>query len=550
MAIRLQKEEDLLDINYRKRVIKDILGEENQKRKDCMYMRHDLYRDNARKYVSEAIVRELGQSALNDMSERISNLSILKAIINKKAMVYGNGVKREVLDNPDQQEQLDKIIEELEFNSLMKKANRWEELFKNAIIQVYPYQEDISGKWCIKLELCLPYNIDIIEDEYNNECGRVYIYSYYAANARQGMTYARPGEAGIHTSATDLSMSFRTGDGIDQTIADSPADKYKKEYVWWSSLYHFTTDEKGVIIKGDELTNYANPIKTIPFINLSTSQDGNFWAVGGEDLAHGSVLINLFLTEIYYIAKYQGMGLFYFFGRGVPKNIKVGPSQAITLDVKAGDPTPQVGFATSNPNLAEYMMAIKEYVSALLKTNGLEPAAIIGTDSAVSASSGIQELIKKSELSEVIEDQKEYYRDKEPEIIEKYIKWHNYLYDKNLLEDSLMEIGRVDEEIEVITKFNEPRTTLSEMEKLDIIQRRKELGLDTMVDSIMRDNPDMSREEAEQKYELLQEEKISNAKGTMNMMRGLGSQQQMPLRPVKETNPQYQDDEEEMNTGV
>ncbi len=548
MAIRLQKEDDILDINYRKKVIQEILGEENQNRKDAMYVRHELYRDNARKYVAEAISRELGLQALEDMKERISNLSILKAIINKKAMVYGNGVKREVLGDPSQQEQLDNIVEELEFNSLMKKANRWEELYKNAIIQVFPYQEDISGKWCIKLELCLPYNIDVIEDEYNNECGRVFIYSYYAANARQGGTYAKVGEAAIHGDYG--SIPFRAGDGIDQTIADSPADKYKKEYVWWSSLYHFTTDEKGVIIKGDELSNYANPIKTVPFINISTTQDGNFWAVGGEDLTHGSVLINLFLTEIYYIAKYQGMGLFYFFGRGVPKNIKVGPSQAITLDVKAGDPTPQVGFATSNPNLAEYMMSIKEYVSALLKTNGLEPAAIIGTDSAVSASSGIQELIKKSELSEVIEDQKEYYRDKEPEVFEKYIKWHNYLYDKNLLEDSLMEIGRVDEDIEVITKFNEPRTTLSEMEKLDIIQRRKDLGLDTMVDSIMRDNPDMSREEAEQKYELLQEEKMSNAKGTMTMMRGLGAQQTMPPQAAQQADAQYRADQQGINTGV
>lgn len=503
MAIRLNKEEQLLDQAFRKKVIEDIKNQENINRKNMMFRRHDMYRDNTKAYVAEVIRVEQGDEALSEIQHRVSNLSILKTVINKKAMIYANGARRYVIaeDKTKQeqaQEQIDKVVDLINFNTIMKKTNRWEELFKNGIVQVYPYKNDITKKWRIKLDVNLPYKLDVLEDEYNNEEGRCYIYSYFAPQT-SSLNYAPIGQSSIHSGNLTVQETFRAGDGINQDLQAPPKDE-KMEYVWWSTKYHFTTDEKGVIINQSEnIDSTTNPVQDIPYVNIATAQDGNFWAVGGEDLSDGSVLINLFLTEIYYIAKYQGMGLFYLFGRGVPKRIKVGPSQAITLDVKPDDPTPQIGFATSNPNIAEYMSAIKEYVSALMKTNKLEPSTIIGLESALQAASGVQELIQKSELNESLEDAKEIYRDAEPMIFDKYIKWHNYLFDKMLLDDEFAEIGRIPEDIKVVTKFNDPQSTMTEKEKLEVIKMRQDIGLDSLSDSIMRDNPDLSKKEAEEK---------------------------------------------------
>jgi hypothetical protein len=502
MALKIDNEDKLLDIKFRKKIIQDIENQENIRRKNSAFKRHDMFRDNTKAYVAEVIRQEQGDEALNEIQHRISNLSIVKTVVNKKAMVYANGARRDVVgEGPieEAQIQIDKVIDLLNFGTVMKKANKWEELFKNSILQIYPYKNDITKKWRIKLDLCLPYKIDVLEDEYNSEEGRVFIYSYFAPQV-SSINYAPIGMSGIHTGADQLvNNSMRAGDGVNQALVAETQDP-KKEFIWWSTNYHFTTDEKGVIIDNSESGDSGeNPVKDIPFVNIATSQDGNFWAVGGEDLSDGAVLVNLFLTEIYYIAKYQGMGLFYLFGRGVPKRIKVGPSQALTLDVKPEDPTPQIGFATSNPNISEYMMAIKEYISALLKTNKLEPSTVIGLDSAMTASSGVQEMLQKSELNESLEDIKEFYRDAEPLIFQKYIKWHNYLFDKMLLDDDFASIGRIPEDIKIVTKFNEPRSTMTEKEKLEIIKIRRDLHLDTMVDSIMRDNPELTHEQAQDK---------------------------------------------------
>ena len=500
MALRIHREEDLLDPVFRKKVIADINDQANIRRKELMYRRHDMYRDNTKAYVAETIRCEQGEEAIAEIQHRISNLSLLKTVINKKAMIYASGAKREVVGDPKAQEQIDEVIELLNFNSVMKKANRWEELFKNSIVQIYPYKNDITKKWRIKLDLNLPYKIDILEDEYNNEEARCYIYSYFAPQTNS-MSYAPIGQSGVHSGAgPGILGSFAAGEGINQQIQDKLCEDEKREYIWWSTKYHFTTDEKGTLLNENEtLDQTTNPVSDIPYVNIATNQDGNFWAVGGEDLADGSVLINLFLTEIYYIAKYQGMGLFYLFGRGVPKRIKVGPSQALTLDVKPDDPTPQIGFASSNPNIAEYMNSIKEYVAALMKTNKLEPASVIGFDSVNSASSGIQELLQKSELYETLEDSREAYRDAEPLIFEKYIKWHNYLFDRQLLDDEFNEIGRINEDIKITTSFYPTQSTMTEKEKLEVIKMRQEIGLDSKVDSMMRDNSELSKDEAQEK---------------------------------------------------
>lgn len=550
MAMRLTNENQLLDQGVRKKIIEEICGPENQARKQTMFNRHDMYRDNTKAYVAEVIEKEQGTNALSDIQFRISNLSILKTIVNKKAMIYGTRAERKVVGGDEKmQAQIDQVIDLLNFNSQMKKANKWEELFKNAIVQVYPFKNYVTGKWRIKLDVNLPYKIDAIEDENNNEQARVYIYSYFSP-LTNSTSYTQPGQSGIHTgNSLGQNAQFRQGDGINQAIADSPIDSQKKEYVWWSTKYHFTTDEKGAIINGTEAVDSGlNPVQDLPFINISTSQDGNFWAVGGDDIVDGSVLVNLFLTEIYYIAKYQGMGLFYFFGRGVPKRIKVGPSQAITLDVKQDDPTPQIGFATSNPNISEYMMSIKEYISALLKTNKLEPSTVIGMENALQASSGIQELIQKSELNEAIEDNREVYRDAEPVIFKKYIKWHNYLYDRKLLDDDFEEIGRIDEKTKVTTKFCDPQVVMSESEKLDVIKKRQDLGLDSLVDSLMKDNPELVLEDAQEKaVELLKRKALDARTKMLSMVPGDKIGGQPPkAAPKKEVDDEEMSDEDKI----
>lgn len=515
--MKLKDEMQLLNEDFRKAVIDEIEGNENQARKSNMKKRYDIYKDNTKPYVLEMFDQESqDQEAVEEVVNRAANVSFCRKIIEKKSLIYKDGVRREILsDNPDAQQQLDKIIDMTNFNSKMKKVNKYAELFKNAVVQVMPYLDPSEKRYSYIVKVLQPYLYDVIEDQDNPEIARVYIFSYYNPNV-SGKSYAPENESGMRERSGTSSHNIKTGDGRDQIIADSPDDfgVEAKEYVWWSNDFHFTTDEKGVIISGKQEDDLRNPIGLIPFYNFSQDQDGQFWAVGGDDIIDGSILLNLLLSDLFYIAKYQGMGIGYMFGKGVPKNMKVGASSFISLELEEGDPTPQIGFATSSPPIEAHLAMIDKYISFVLETNNL-----IGAKGSISgdAQSGIHEMIMRAENINDLEDQREMYRDGEPQIFKILARWHNLYYDNDLLINELQEIGRIDDTQKLRIKFQDAQPFMTEKEKLEIIEKRLNLGLDSMIDAIKKDNSDLSDEEAQEKLRIILEQRLKENSNRLKM---------------------------------
>lgn len=506
--MKLYNEEQLLNVEFRKKVIDEIEGNENRKRKDEMKKRYDIYKDETKKYVIESMVKESTDSNIEEeIKNRASNISFGRKIIDKKAMVYKDSVQRTASKN---QKQIDEIINFVNLNSKMKKTNKYAELFRNAVVSALPYKDPEELKYKYKLRVLQPYFFDVIEDQENPEIARCYITSYYN-NQSKSLPYADENRAG-YREGINVRRNAKN-DGIDQIIADSPEDfgSDKKEYVWWSTKYHFTTDRKGDIIPGKQEEDLLNPINTIPFHNFSQDQDGQFWAKGGDDIIDASIVLNILLTDLFYISKYQGMGIGYMFGKGVPKKMKVGASAFVTLEMEEGDPNPQMGFATSNPPINAHLDMIEKYVAFILSTNNLEPGTVNGQLSAAGAASGIQEMIRRAENMDDIIDQREIYRDGEPVLFNIIAKWHNLYWDKGLLIEKLQNLGKIDEKINVSLKFGDPQPFTTEKERLEVIEKRLALGLDTMVDAILKDNPDLSKKEAEEKARLTMERKLKES---------------------------------------
>ena len=96
-------------------------------------------------------------------------------------------------------------------------------------------------------------------------------------------------------------------------------------------------------------------------------------------MVDGSIALNLSLTNLAYILKFQGMGIFYLFGKGIPKeNIRIGPSTIITLDMEEGDPNPTAGFANPGAPIDQHLKSMEQHLAFLLSTNGLEVSTIQG----------------------------------------------------------------------------------------------------------------------------------------------------------------------------
>lgn len=547
--MKIFNEEDILNEEYRQEVIAEIEGDENIKRKKAMKKRYEVYKDNTKMYVLEMMKAESNDKQITEeIMHRVANVSFARKIIDKKAMVYKDGVKRDILSkSKNNQKQIDAIVDHTNFNSLMKKINRYVELFKNALGSVLPYKCPKTGKYYYRPTVMMPFLYDVIEDFHNPEIPRVIITSYYSNNT-SSYAYTPENQSGMRELDGAPVVPFRAGDGIDQIIADSPSDENidKKEYIWWSNLYHFTTNQKGEIIQGKQEPDLVNPIGELPYHNFSKDQDGHFWAVGGEDIIDGSILLNMLMSDLFYIAKYQGMGIGYMFGKGVPKNAKVGASSFITMEVEEGDPTPQLGFASSNPPIQAHLDMIESYVAYLLSTNKLEAGTVQASLSAASATSGVHEMIKRAENMDDIQDQREIYRDGEPVMFRLMAKWHNLYLESDQLKDELAELGKIDEDLKVGTKFPDPQPFVTEKEKLEIIQKRLDIGIDSMRDSIIKDNPDLSEKDADDKLLRILEEKLKDSSAKMKLFVNEKKEINNGLQEEKEEDEKEEDENKEV----
>ena len=490
--MQIYNEEKLLDQDFRAMLIEEIEGEENVSRKKESFKRYEIYRDRIKKYILENLSLEMDEETVNEMQSRIATVNMFKKMVQKKARVYKNAPIRTPLVDGEG-DYISSMVDLLNLNSTMKKVDRYKEAFRNVAVYNKPYKNHaVDGKWAHMLEVLAPHQFDVVEDQDNRSMVRAVILSHYS-NKSVNENYSSP----QNRNKSGLKGNFRDGDGKQQVIADSPGDE-NKEYVFWSKNYHFTCNAKGEYINKDdnEDQDRSNPVNELPFTFFSKDQDNSFWSTGGEDIVDGSILINTLLTDLYFIAKVQGMGLFYMFGSNVPKTFKIGPNKAITMKVEEGEVTPSIGFASSNPPIGDHMTMIEQYVAFLLSTNDLGVNSIQGKLDGSSASSGIQEIIQNSEPMTAIEDEQEQYMDKESNILKIGNRWQQNLVDtKTGLSIGFNDIGSVDEVLYML-EFDKPQHFSNEVERLTAMKSRIDIGTINKVDAMIEENPKLSREDA------------------------------------------------------
>ena len=499
-------EDELLDEATRKIIIDEIKGQENQERKRKAYRRYLAYNDRTSDFVVEQLLKQFDQSTVQDMSYCISNISFTRKIIDKLARVYNFGVEREVESDEQSQENIEQLTKKLDFNTQIRTTNKFLKLQKNLAFYVKPcpvYLPDGSEKYTIKCEPMNPYLYDAVEDY----CDRTKPVCYVLSDFNYTPAMFAIGDASKAGRVGNVINMPTIGNGKDEKIADSPEDKETGTMVWWSDKYHFTTDLSGKIIS----ETIDNPIGEMPIENFAIEQDGAFWARGGDDLIDGSILLNSILTHNQHVAVTQGYGQFWMSGKNLPRNIKVGPTKALLMEFTDGEPEPKVGFANANPQIDALRGLVESYIALLLTTNNLSTSAVSSSLSGQSsAPSGIAMVIDKSESMEDVNDQRQIFVDKEPNIWRKINKWLK-IYGDNLIDDLKgLELSDNFEENFSLNFIDAPVIS-SEQEKLQNIKLRKELGIETMVGLIMSDNPQYTEKQAEDKLKAIMEEKVKNA---------------------------------------
>lgn len=519
MKCKLKSEDQVLDIGFRKKVIAEIIDTENVNRKLEALRRYELYKGLIKKYVVEQLSKEgLQEETLVMMSNRAATVPILTKCVNKLARCYNSGVIR---TSDEAQEQLDALSNLLETDQRQKTKDKYRQLFKNCVTYVKPEKNDADYEgvdlYNIRLSVLAPYQYDVIEDCYDHERPKVFILTDFTERNRyNNRTYAPEGTDGRGLPGQRV-LDLGGSDRKDQIIADRREDQGVdgREFIWWCDKYHFTTDEGGEIIKEKSPEDLLNPLGKKPFINMGDNQDGEFWAQGGDDLVNASILLNTLLTDLFSIAFIQGWGQMVVTGRDIPQHLSVGPRTALVLNYDKDDPQPSVDFASANPPLGDWMQMIEQYTAVTLSSNDISPASVAGKLEASNAASGIALLIEHSEATNSIEDKQRMFKDDEKALWDIVFRWQNYLFDRGALSPEFAEIGKVPEDASVRIKFNPYMQIQSESEKLDNIKKRKELGINTMIDLIRIDNPEMTEAQAEEKLQEILEEKMEKVNSAL-----------------------------------
>jgi hypothetical protein len=110
MKMQLEKEDQLLDISIRRKIIQEIKAFENQERKDEHFKRYECYKDLTNRYVIEELLKQFTQTTVEEMSYALCNLSVVRKVIDKLARVYSNGVTRTVPNDPQSTEQVEQLV--------------------------------------------------------------------------------------------------------------------------------------------------------------------------------------------------------------------------------------------------------------------------------------------------------------------------------------------------------------------------------------------------------------------------------------------------------
>lgn len=522
--MKITSEEQLLNAEVRKKLIKHFNEGECAIRKAEAFKGYECLKDKTSNYVLKDLLKLFSLQTVEEMQYSIANISILRKVIDKLAKVYSNGALREVPKNKKATQNVQSLAEVMRMNAAMKKANRYFRTFKNTLIYVRPQQMD-DGKYGVEIEIKPPFNYDVVEDPTNYKVPLAVVLSDYRP-ARPTLYYlGDTGRAG-REGATRLAEPSQVGAGEDISAGQnslvrsySPgsskggADKDEREFIWWTKSFHFTTDCNGEIIsrpfEGEGLDTIANPIEELPFQNLAGDQDSCFWAEGGKDLIDSGVKINTMITNADHIGVNQGYGQLYMTGKNLPKSVTVGPNRCVQLEHDKEDPTPVIGYLQANPPLDALKSQIEMAVALMLSTNNLSTSGIsVSLSGGRDFASGVALMIDKSESTEDINDQAQIFIDAEPEVWRLVADWMEFLKNSGSLSEDFSKYPIKAEEVEQMTlSFPKSQVIQSESEKLDNLKKRKDLGLNREVELIMLDNPGMSEEDAQAKLDKINEEK-------------------------------------------
>lgn len=472
-----------LDLNYRKMIIEEIEGNENLNRKAVAYKQFRVENDHLKDYVQDDLLCQFSKDTVSEMPV-VSSLNVQKRIVDQEASIYMDPPKREFTDLSDEQEdQLRLIYKDMNANAKMHHSNRAYVYQRQNLLMVVPQK----GK--LILRTLKPYQYDVVPDSLDPEVADSFIISSF--DKTQFDTNIRVSDSSEQKSGRIYS------DGTNQKISDIDDWKIKnKTYIVWSKDYNFTMDSSGRIqnpetgefqefVDQEQIVSPLAEVQALPFVDIADEKDFSFWVEQGTSLTDFTIQLNTAFSYVGQVVKMNGFSVAWMKGPEnlLPQSVQIGPNFLLRLVTDANnDQSTDFGFASPNSDIQGSLEYINTIISTFLSTRGVDPKTISTNGESTTYSSGVERLLAMFEQFEATKSDYETYRKAENELYDVIKSWLKVLEGTEVLKPQYRLV--VPDDSEVMVKFKGPETVLSESDKLDLAQRKIELGLASRIDAI------------------------------------------------------------------
>lgn len=482
---------NILDLSVRQTILKEIQGEENKKRKDEALRRFEIYKNNQKQFILQALVNEFSIKTVSDM-RTLTSINLTQKIVDEKASIYKEAPERKFLSegeelSEEEQKQVDELYEKGKINVAFKKANKYYKLNNDQIhMQVVPIDGVVTAR------VLLPFHLDVVTNAINPEKGEVYITSVYDKSRV------------IKASPTDIqgNQFTQVSDQSNQGIGDP--DDYTKlrdsRYVWWSNELNFLTDGNGMILDdagnmlGDKVDQaiLMNPIGRLPFIDIAYNKDVEYWNRGGSNVVDFAIDFGVVMSDTVNINRLQGYAQGVVYAKEMPHQINVGPNQVmhIPLDPKS-EIQPRFEFVSPKPDLNASLALLEVAVNFFLTSENCDIGTVSGKGDGKKYASGLERLLAMLDKFEASQDDKDAFKCAEYEVYKLIKEWSNIFQGVTKPTGHIpplipeLQLAKLPEDSYVECNYKKPQAIQTQTDLEDSVIKRHEGGYITKVEAIM-----------------------------------------------------------------
>lgn len=501
---------NVLDISVRKSIIDEILSRENMERKEESRRRFDVFKKRQAQQILEKLVKEFSQKTVSQM-RTITSINLVPRIVGEEASIYKNEPERtftleggkELSEN--EQSQIDNLYKFGKVNVKNKKSNKYFKLQNQCSIQVIPRDGVIDSR------VLQPHHFDVVPDDIDPEKAYAYILSAYDRSQLEVSGYK------------SLSNENKWSDTINQKIADT--DDYRKNlmrFVWWTAEYNFITDGYGKFVDafGNKyeqvnMSTDVNPIGELPFIDIASDKDFEFWDRAGNDTVDFALDFGVLLSDTADINRMQGHSQAIIYSEAPPESMQIGPHKVLHIPQ---DPNKEIQarfeFANPNADMQASLELLETYLRLFLSSKGLDPKTISGKIDSSRFASGVDRLLAMIEKFEASQDDIDLYRWVEQKQFKLMVKWSNLFQSvtspngrvQPLREE--LRLATLPEDIVLTTVFKKPEVVQTKSEKEDSAIKQLDAGLMSRSEAIS-DIRGITQDEAKEKVKEIDQESLA-----------------------------------------